>query len=205
MAFKMNPFTGSFDYYEPNNGIVSIGRISNLSLVYCEEFVGDGADTTFTITGAVTNAIYSTGAWDLKSVAATLAIDITDLDDGAIYDSNNIFTKTRISVNGMNPLTGVVTLSLPPMLLAGFKVWYWYTLKPKDVLSFYYRPEYVSKMEADASSGVAVAANNISANTTSFNTILSASDDNVQKALDTIDKHTHPETPVYNYMPGGWY
>lgn len=204
MAYKLNPFTKKLDYYEPANAINSIGRISALSLIYCEEFTGDGADTTFTLTGVLENAIYEKGTWLLSQISSTLPCDITTDTDGPIYNSSNIFTRTRIEVTNLNPLNGEVTLSVAPLLLAKFRVWYWYTLKPKDILSFYYRSEYVSKMESSLAVSDIISAQYVAVDTTSFDTILFSSDDDVQTALETIDKHTHPEVPVYNYMPGGW-
>lgn len=180
------------------------GQVSPLSLVYSEEFTGTGTDLIFTLTGAVTNATYQLGSWVLSRVANTLPSDVTTAQDGALYDSGNIFTRHRISVVSINAGTGEVTLDYPPRNGAVFKIWYWYTLKKTDVLSFYYRSEYVSKMEGDISSGDLIAAQNVAVNTDNFDTILSASDSDLQTALETLDKHTHPEIPVYNYMPGGW-
>lgn len=190
MPYKFNPFTRQLDYYEtaaPSGG----GQITSLSLIFCESFIGDGGTTVFPLTGALDNAAFSTGSWTLFNVGFTLPSHITDIENKALYDSSNIFTKTRIQIESINGSNGIVTLSEPPQFLEEFKIWYWYTLSPVDVLSFYRREEFVASMEGDISSTDIIAAQNIVIDTSNFNEILSSSEDTVQKALDLLDNHVH--------------
>jgi hypothetical protein len=68
-------------------------------------------------------------------------------------------------------------------LAEDFYIWYWYDIEG-DALSDYYRDDFVSSMEADA--GVTIASG-ITTDTTNFDGQLSAADDTVQKALETLD------------------
>jgi len=201
MPYKLNPYHRGpifdrLDYYEKNTGGGGAGQISNLSLIFCEEFTGDGGTTVFTLTGALENATFDTGSWLIPQIANTLPSHATNDSNKALYDSSNIFTKNRIQVVSIDGGTANVTLSHPPKLLETFKIWYWYTLKQTDILSSYYREEFVASMEGDISSGDIIAAQNVALNTTNFDDILSNADDTVQKAMDTLDDHTHTGLPI---------
>lgn len=192
MPYKFNPLLDlKLDYYNKNSGSGGSGYITNLSLVFCESFTGDGGTTDFTLTGLVDNAVFEAGGWLLQQVETTHPSHVTTDANSAIYDSNNIFTKNRIQVSSINGTTGDVTLSHPPQVLQEFKVWYWYTLRRTDVLSSYYREEFVASMEGDIDAGDTVAAQNVALNTTNFDDVLSNADDTVQKAMDTLDDHNH--------------
>lgn len=193
MPYKFNPLLDiKLDYYTKETGSSGgTGYITNLSLVFCESFTGDGGTTDFTLTGIVENAVFGTGVWLLQRVETTLPSHATTDGNAALYDSSNIFTKNRIQVLAINSSTGEVTLNYPPQFLEEFKVWYWYTLRTLDVLESYYREEFVASMEGDISAGDLIAAQNVSLDTTDFDTILSPTEDTVQKAMDVLDDHIH--------------
>jgi len=194
MSYKLNPFTGKFDYYEKSK--TSYGRLSPYTIAFFEEFVGDGADVTFNLTGAVVNGTFSKGSWDNNRVVYVLPLYVRDDNDDVLYDSPIPIIRNEITISSIDPATGEITLSHPPMLLDTFRIWYWYELNTTDQLSFYYRTDFVEVMEADASSSIALNASNVIVNTTLFNHILGPSDTDVQKALETIDEHTHPGPAV---------
>lgn len=195
MSYKFNPFTQQLDYYEAK-GLGGSSQITNLSLVFCESFTGDGGTTEFTLTGSLDNVTFSNGSWSLARVGDTLPSHATDENNAALYDSTNIFTKNRIQVDSINGLTGVVTLTEPPQFLEEFKIWYWYDLLSTNVLSFYRREDFVASMEGDISSGDTLPANDIALNISQFDSILSNADTDVQKAMDTLDDHTHVEADI---------
>jgi len=190
MGYKYNPLLAQkFDYYE--KGKTSYGRLSPYSIAFFEEFVGDGADTTFNLTGALVNGVFSKGAWNNKKVVYVLPMYVKDDDDNTLYDGIIPLVRNEISISSINPSTGEITLSHPPMLLDTFRIWYWYELAPTDQLSYYFSTDFVDQMAADASSSIAVSASNVIVNTTSFQGILTNADNEVQKALETIDTHSH--------------
>lgn len=188
MPYKYNPWTKKPDYYV--NTVISSGpgQISLLSVVFYEEFTGDGGTTEFTLNGFVRNASFSGGGWSLTRVKYALPSNVTNIDNGILYDSSNIFTRDRIDVVDINGSTGVVTLTHPPQALEEFKIWYWYDLNDSDVLSTYRREDYVTDMESDSS---ALVSTNVAVDTQNFNNILSSSEDTVQKVLDLLDDHEH--------------
>lgn len=190
MPYRFNPFTNKLDYYKNSTYVAGASQLTPMSLVFCEEFTGDGSTTDFILNGSVVNAVFSTGSWSLLNTKDALPIDITSIDNKPLYDSSNIFTRNIINALGLSKTTGTVSLDNPPLMLEEFRIWYWYDLNITDVLSVYYREDYVASMESDLGTLIA---NNTYLNTVSFDGILTSSEDTVQKALDAIDDHEHGE------------
>jgi hypothetical protein len=162
-------------------------------VVFSEQVTGNGLATHFQLTGALTNGQFISGGWVALNILNTLDSNVTDINGKPIYDANflYIFTRHRIYVDSID-ISGGVNLDYAPMSGAVFKIWYWYDLQPNDRINNYYREDYVAKMEETDGD----LATNVVANVVNFNQILSASDNTVQKALETLDDHTHPEIPV---------
>jgi hypothetical protein len=159
-------------------------------VVFCENMTGDGLSNQFNLTGLVANGEFISGGWKAANVLNTLHSDVTDMAGKPIYDGGllSIFTRHRIAVDTIN-ITGQVTLDYIPLAAQEFKVWYWYDLQGTDRIDNYYRDDFVASMEETSGD----LATNIQVNTVNFAHILSASDNNVQRALETLDDHTHPE------------
>lgn len=191
MPYKLNPFTKKLDYYEPAIASGGSGFISNLSLIFCESFTGDGGTVEFTLNGVLENAAFEIGSWSPSRINSAQPVHATNDANAALYTSTNIFTKSRIQVDSISSATGTIVLTEPPAFLSEFKVWYWYTLNKTDVLSYYRREEFVASMESDASSGSSLPAQDVALNTAGFHGILSSNEDTVQKAMDLIDDHEH--------------
>jgi hypothetical protein len=196
MTYRWNVFTRNFDIDTRTSSPGGSGQITNLSLVFYEEFTGDGVSTVFTLDGSVDNATWSTGSWLYNRVATTLPSHVTKENGKALYDRTNIFTRNRIYTESINATNAEVTLTYAPINGQVFRIWYWYTLYNSDVLSYYYRPEFVASMEGDISSSDVIAAQNVNLNTANFNKILSNTEDTVQKAMDILDDHTHTGLPI---------
>jgi hypothetical protein len=159
-------------------------------VVFSEVVTGDGVTKLYQLTGNVSNGQFISGGWQASNVITTLNSDVTDVNGKPIYDAGilSIFTRHRIYVDNIN-VSALVTLDYIPQDDQVFKIWYWYDLQPTDRINNYYRDDYVAKMEqADGD-----LATNIQANVVNFNNILSPSDNTVQRALETLDDHTHPE------------
>ena len=163
---------------------------SGSHIVFCETVTGNGLATQFQLTGAISNGQFISGGWQAPHVLNTLNSDVTDLNNGTIYDAGilSIFTRHKITVANIN-VSGLVTTDYIPQNNQVFKIWYWYDLQGTDRIDNYYRDDYVTKMESTAGD----IASNIQANVVNFTNILCATDTNVQVALETLDKHTHPE------------
>ena len=163
---------------------------SGSHIVFCETVTGNGLATQFQLTGAISNGQFISGGWQAPHVLNTLNSDVTDLNNGTIYDAGilSIFTRHKITVANIN-VSGLVTTDYIPQNNQVFKIWYWYDLQGTDRIDNYYRDDYVTKMESTAGD----IASNIQANVVNFTNILGATDTNVQVALETLDKHTHPE------------
>jgi hypothetical protein len=163
---------------------------SGSHIVFCETVTGNGAATQFQLTGAISNGEFISGGWQSPHVLNTLNSDVTDLNNGTIYDAGilSIFTRHKIAVSNIN-VSGLVTTDYIPQNNQVFKIWYWYDLQGSDRIDNYYRDDYVTKMESTAGD----IASNIQANIVNFTNILNSTDTNVQLALETLDKHTHPE------------
>ena len=150
-------------------------------VVFKENFTGNGTDQTFTLTGAIQNATWKNGAWDIKKVLITKAASITNSSGGALYDSAIPLYRDRISVVSISA-AGLVTLDYIPRAEA-FSIYYWYQPARNDLLDTYIRDDIVSAAESSDPS----LANAVQTDTTNFNKNLSSADDTVQKALETID------------------
>lgn len=161
-------------------------HFTNPRVVFKEEFIGNGIDTTFTLTGTILNGTFTTGSWSVARVLTTFPSDITGLDSKPTYDSTNIFTRHRISTVSVNAL-GVVTLDYAPRNGIHFYLWYWYEIQDGDVVDDYIREDYVADMEETAD----VIAEEVQVDTSGFSGILGVADTNTQLALDTLDAHSH--------------
>jgi hypothetical protein len=163
------------------NGLFAVGS----RLVFKENFTGNGVSTSAVLTGALQNAAYSVGAWSAASVLTALQVDITNWEGAAIYDSVIPIYRDRIKVTSVDSF-GNVTLNFPPLNGQQYSIWYFYQLQASDVLSYYYREEYVSEME----SGAVQMAADVDTNTTAWgNIVLRTTDNTVQKAFDRLDSY----------------
>jgi hypothetical protein len=162
---------------------------TGIKIVFSEQFSGNGLATTATLNGTITNGSFATGSWSNVNIANTLPAYITDLSGKPIYNSSNIFTRTKISVVSISG-AGVVTLSAAPLNGQAYKIWYFYSLQSADKITNYYRDDFVADMETEATS---IIASQVQVSTASFAGILSGADSTVQAALDTLDDHLHPQ------------
>jgi hypothetical protein len=153
-------------------------------VVFKENFTGNGAAKTFTLTGAVQNATWKNGVWDIKKVLRTKTASVTNSSGGGLYDSAIYIYRDRINVVSISA-AGLVTLDYIPRAEA-FSIYYWYQPARNDILETYIRDDVVSAAEA-SEPGLA---NAVYADTTNFGKNLSSADDTVQKALDTLDDLT---------------
>jgi hypothetical protein len=162
-------------------------------VVFSEQLTGNGVATHYQLTGAVTNGQFISGGWAAINVLTSLESNITDVNGKPVYDAGilSLFTRHRIYINSID-ITGGVNLDYAPQNGQTFKLWYWYDLQPTDRINNYYRDDFVAKMEQNDGD----LATNIVANVVNFNNILSNTDNTVQKALETLDDHTHPEIPI---------
>jgi hypothetical protein len=163
---------------------------TGINIVFCEEFTGNGVSSTAQLDGSITNGQFISGGWSTIEVANTLPAYITDLNGKPIYNSSNIFTRTRISVSNINS-SGLVTLSGIPLNSQQYKVWYFYSLSSDDRLDNYYRDDFVAGMEEEISS--TVLGSQVFINTAAFNGILNGTHTTAQSAFDAIDDHLHPQ------------
>lgn len=149
-----------------------------------ETFTGNGAATTFQLTGNLGNATFETGEWVVGAVKTAMAAYATKTTGASLYDSLLPLLRNRISVSSISA-GGLVTLDYAPMA-ENFYIWYWYDLSVNgSAFEDYYRDEFVSDTEGEGTGGDL--ASDISTDTSAFNGQLSALDDTVQKALDTLD------------------
>lgn len=121
------------------------------NVVFYQQFTGDGSDTTFQLTtGGVANATWLSGhgAWAVGNIQTTYSSHATGTNKKPIYDSLVPLTRNRISVSSINA-SGLATLSHAPRNGVDFYIWYWYQLDAGDVLSTYYREDFVASMEGE--------------------------------------------------------
>ena len=152
-----------------NNGGSGGSAINNgttENVVFAETFTGVTSQTTFQLTGTVTNATFSAGSWAVANIKTTFPKDVTDSTGKALYNSTNWFTKNRISVVSISA-GGLVTLSHAPSNGVSFQVYYWYSLSATDILTNYYRDDIVSRLE-ETSSDFATEIANITEEPTGF-------------------------------------
>lgn len=151
--------------------------------LFRETFTGDGAAVTFQLTGNVGNATFETGEWTVDGVKTAMQAYATTTGRATLYDSALPLIRNAISVSSISA-AGLATLDYAPMA-ENFYIWYWYdTSTNGSAIEDYYRDEFVADVEASTGSDLASL---INTDTTNFNGLLSASDDTVQKALETLD------------------
>lgn len=164
---------------------IQINEITTgINIVFCEEFTGNGVATTAQLDGSITNGQFISGGWSAIEVANTLPAYITDLNGSPIYNSSNIFTRTRLTVSTINS-SGLVTLNGAPLNSQTYKIWYFYSLSADDRLDNYYRDDFVAEMEEEASQ--TVLGSQVQINTAAFNGILNGTHTTAQAAFDKID------------------
>jgi hypothetical protein len=164
--------------------------VAGSHVVFSEQLTGNGISTHYQLTGAITNGQFISGGWAVINVLSSLESNITDVNGKPIYDAGilSLFTRHRIYIDSID-LSGGVNLDYAPQNSQVFKLWYWYDLQGTDRINNYYRDDFVAKMEQNDGD----LATNVVANIVNFNNILSNTDNTVQKALETLDDHTHPE------------
>jgi hypothetical protein len=123
-------------------------------VVFCEEFVGDGITSVFTLTGNVANASFASGAWDAANIQShnekLMQVALTGAAR-AIY--NKPFSQIEdYDFQKIVPLFNVgptVTLQYAPVAGDNFQICYWYLLNKEDDLNdSYYRPDVTALAEA---------------------------------------------------------
>ena len=121
-----------------------------ISVVLYEEFTGDGSDVTFQLTDPPANATWlaTHGAWAAGNIHTTYPAHITKTNKKPIYDSIIPLTRNRITVSSISA-GGLITLDYAPRNNADFYVWYWYQLSTDDILSAYYRADFMASMEGE--------------------------------------------------------
>ncbi len=125
--------------------------LPDLRLIFFENFTGDGITTTFNLTGGIQNGTFSEGSWDASNVLLSLPSHVVREDNNKpTYDTVPNFLGNRISVSLISA-TGQVTFSHPPRNGVQVSVFYWYDTQTGDVVEDYFRPDFVSSMEADNS------------------------------------------------------
>lgn len=137
-----------------NNSTGSTGASGGLAVstvVFRENFVGDGVATTFQLTSGVDNATFGSGSWSAGRILNTYPAHVTDENNKPIYNSTNIFTRQRINVSSISG-AGLVTLSAAPLNLDDIRIWYFYNLQNADTLSAYQQDDFVASMEEESAS-----------------------------------------------------
>jgi hypothetical protein len=125
--------------------------ISDLRLVFQEKFIGNGVTTTFQLDGTIFNGAFEEGSWDASKIVVSLNGEIVRSDNfKPTYDLVPNFLGNRINVVSIST-TGLVTLSHPVRNGIDVSIFYWYETSNDDIISDYYRPDIVAKMEADNS------------------------------------------------------
>lgn len=123
--------------------------LSDLRLVFKEDFVGDGVATTFQLTGAIQNGTFTEGSWSDANIVTSLPGEIVRSDNlKPTYTVVPNILGTRIGVDSISP-TGLVTLNGAVRSGIGVSIYYWYTTQDTDTIEDYYREDIVSRMEAD--------------------------------------------------------
>ena len=121
-----------------------------ISVVLYQQFTGDGSDVTFQLTDPAANATWlaTHGAWAAGNIHTTYPAHITKTNKKPIYDSIIPLTRNRIAVSSISA-GGLVTLDYAPRNNVDFYVWYWYQLSTDDILSAYYRADFMASMEGE--------------------------------------------------------
>jgi len=114
-----------------------------------EEFVGDGVETQFQLDGTITNGLFTIGVWNADNLLVNQPKDIARTDNlKPVYNSSNIFTRTRVSVVSISA-TGLVTFNVPPQDTVDFNIYYWYDLELNDAVDNYVRDDAATSPEID--------------------------------------------------------
>jgi hypothetical protein len=124
----------------------NLGIIKKIELY--QDFTPNGT-TNYQITnnnnGLIVDKDNNIIPFDITKVDATYGADISNLTGGAVYNSNNIFTRKRIEVVSFNGLGDVVLSDIPNQ---NFRIYYVYNLQPSNTMSNdYFRSDYLNKNE----------------------------------------------------------
>ncbi|RPI88705.1 MAG: hypothetical protein EHM41_00080 [Chloroflexi bacterium] len=136
------------------------GYLYSPRVVFREKFTGDGADTTFQLSGEANgslNASFLLGDWAAARVLITSTASVTNTSGSPTYDSIIPLLRNRVGVASINS-SGLVTLDYAPRNGVEFYIWYWYELNNRDVLEDYEQSDFTSSMESgqEASSVLAL-------------------------------------------------
>jgi len=133
--------------------------------------------TDYTISGNANGILLK--PFDITKIQTT-GFEVTNINFKPVYNSTNIFTRTRVEVTSYNPATAVVTLNVTPN--SDFVIHYRYFLTVDDYVTNYQPDDIVTKIEAEYQH--AQTAKNVAFDYTSTGGIIVDTD--VQAALDTI-------------------
>lgn len=136
-------------------------------------------------------------------------------ETGALWALIRVDNTGAITVQDGTPVAAFVDLSLSdlPAVEDGYRVLGIVRLYAGQTAlnRTYASPDVIPLHLAPETGGGAVTAADVSASTTNFGGVLSVADDTVQKALDTLDNHTHAESSInldhgaYIYSTCFWY
>lgn len=157
------------------------GYTENVRVILRETFTGNGSDTQFQLTSSIGNAVFAIGEWEADNIETTLPAHATTTAKGTLYDGVNPLTRNQVTVSSISA-AGLVTLDYPPQA-ENFYIWYWYDLSG-DVLSDYYREEFVATMEGESGT---LLGSSVTLDTSNFTRLLSSADTTAQLAFDTLD------------------
>lgn len=118
------------------------------NVIFRENFVGNGSDTTFQLTSSPDNATFATGSWSAGRILNTYPAYVTDENNKTLYTAGSIFTRSKITVVSIS-VGGLVTLSAAPVNLDDLRIWYFYSLQNADSLSSYLQEDFVTDIEAE--------------------------------------------------------
>jgi hypothetical protein len=135
------------EYFQQDGG--QQGSIMSGSVViFYEEFIGNGVDTQFDLTGLIKNGTFQAGGWDVANLLQLGQANVVGTDLKPIYDGTNWLTRNRVDVDSISA-AGVVTLTYAPRDTVTFRIYYAYQLQAGDQLVGYYRDDIVTKQEAE--------------------------------------------------------
>lgn len=117
-------------------------------VAFREQFTGDTSTTTFQLSGAIENGVFTQGSWQASRIKPLLNSHAVNQQGKPIYKTVILgIGFDRIYVQSISP-TGLVTLNFPPRN-EDFDIWYWYQVGNNDVVEDYVKEDFVASMEAD--------------------------------------------------------
>lgn len=121
--------------------------------MFGEDFVGNGS-SVFTLTGAVSNATFVEGSWDVANIIPIAEVYIFPAYTGmgrAIYNKqlNESEDPNFEKIFAVFQVGGVITFTDAPIIGEPFTIWYGYNLKDEDNLgNTYYKQDTTAPQEA---------------------------------------------------------